>query len=252
MRVLVAIPVFNEEQYVPNVLSAVRRFTNDILVVDDGSTDATPTLLAQIPDISIIRHPANKGYGRSLTDAFRYAEAEGYDWVITLDCDDQHEPQRIPAFIERLEQNDVDIVSGSRYLLQMPGDSEPPAVRRRINQQITNMLNEALGFSITDAFCGFKAYRVESLARLTLTEAGYAFPMQFWVQANAAALRVVELPVRLIYNDPNRHFGGQLDNPTCRLQHYIDVFDAEMRLLGLREPPRAVGGCTVHQPQRGA
>ncbi len=240
MRILVAIPVFNEEQYVPGILSAVRRFTNDILVIDDGSTDATPKLLAAIPDISIIRHPENKGYGRSLIDAFRYAEAEGYDWIITLDCDDQHEPQRIPAFIDRLEHDDVDVVSGSRYLMEIPGNSEAPPIRRRINQQITRMLNETLGLLLTDAFCGFKAYRVACLARMSLSETGYAFPMQFWAQAKAAGLRIVELPVRLIYNDPNRHFGGHLDNPTSRLQHYLGVFDAEMRSLGLFEESRVL------------
>ena len=72
MRTLIAIPVFNEEQYVAKVLTEVRRYAKDILVIDDGSTDQTPHLLAQQP-VGVIRHSHNRGYGRSLIDAFRWA-----------------------------------------------------------------------------------------------------------------------------------------------------------------------------------
>ena len=86
------------------------------------------------------------------------------------------------------------------------------------------MLNDRLGLGITDGFCGFKAYRVQSLRDFSITVPGYAMPMQFWVQAWRAGLRISELPVRLIYNDPTRHFGGLLDDPSSRIQHYLAVF----------------------------
>ena len=224
MRTLVAIPVYNEQRYVSRVLAQVLRITDDVLVVDDGSTDGTESILRRTPGISVIRHPRNLGYGRSLMDAFSHAREGDYGWIITMDCDDQHEPARIPAFVERAEQGDVDIVSGSRYLDSLEGDTPAPADRREINRRITHTVNETLRLSLTDAFCGFKAYRVEALARLTLSVPGYAFPMQFWVQAARAGLRVCELPVRLIYHDPTRHFGGWLDDPDARYQHYLDVF----------------------------
>jgi hypothetical protein len=69
------------------------------------------------------------------------------------------------------------------------------------------------------------------MMRLNLDEPGYAFPMQLWPRAAGAGLRIVEIPVRLIYNDPTRHFGGMLDDPTVRLRHYFDVLDAEMTRL---------------------
>jgi len=224
MRVLVAIPVYNEERHVACVIAQARRHVEDILIVDDGSTDRTGDILSETPGVVVLRHPENRGYGRSLIDAFHYARRHRYDWLVTIDSDNQHEPARIPAFIERASRGDVDVVSGSRYLVDLPGNTPAPEDRRRINTRVTRMLNRILGFSLTDAFCGFKAYRVEAVARLPLTEPGYAFPMQFWVQAAAQGLRVRELPVPLIYIDLNRSFGGELDDPGTRLRHYIDVF----------------------------
>ncbi len=236
MRVLVAVPVFNEARYVLGVLSELGRLGHDVLVIDDGSTDDTLHLLRRVPGIAVIRHPENRGYGQSLIDAFRYADRCGYDWIITIDCDDQHEPARIPLFIERARRDDVDIISGSRYLEQLPGSTSAPEDRRRINEKITRMLNRVLGLSLTDGFCGFKAYRVSKVARLPLSIPGYAFPLQFWVQAVDHGLRICELPVPLIYNDPNRHFGGLLDDPDSRLEHYVEVFRAELAKVR-REAP---------------
>ncbi len=209
MRTLVAIPVFNEQKYVQAVLAAVRRHADDILAVDDGSTDGTPDLLRRQPDLAMISHAANLGYGQSLIDAFAFAAERGYDWVISLDCDEQHEPHRIPDFISAAREDGADIISGSRYLETHPDDDEAPPHRRRINALVTALLNQVLGLRLTDAFCGFKAYRVRALKRLRLDEPGYAFPMQFWVQCVNAGLRIRELPVRRIYRDGSRVFGGR-------------------------------------------
>ena len=226
-RTLVAIPVYNEEKYVSPVLTRVRQYARDILVIDDGSSDQTPMLLAQQP-VDVIRHAQNRGYGRSLRDAFRWASCYSYDWVITMDCDEQHEPASLPDFHEAIARDDADIVSGSRYLgCERCGDP-PPADRRAINARVTELVNDRLGLSITDAFCGFKAYRVSAIKKLELTETGYAFPLQFWVQCAARDLRISEVPIRLIYNDPNRSFGGPLDDAEHRLRHYLDVFEREL------------------------
>ena len=240
MNALIALPVFNEEKFVGDVLSRVRSLTANVLVVDDGSTDATPRILADTPGIEVIRHARNQGYGQSLIDAFDYGHRHGYDWIVTMDCDDQHEPARIPAFLERAARGDVDIVSGSRYLEGFPGNTAAPQDRRRINRHITQLLNETLDLSLTDAFCGFKAMRLSAAARMSLSVTGYAFPLQFWVQARALGLGVCELPVHLIYNDPNRHFGGDLDDPEARLRHYLQVFETELASVNLVADARPV------------
>lgn len=236
MRTLIAVPVFNEEPYVEKVISEIARYADcggsDVLVIDDGSTDMTPCLLAKQP-VDVIRHKRNLGYGRAIRDAFRWAQSYGYDWLITMDCDEQHEPASLPDFKRAIERNDADIISGSRYT---PCSEQvhdlPPPDRRKINATVTDWVNQRLsdrlGTTITDAFCGFKAYRVSALDALPLDVDGYAIPLQFWVQAAAAKLRVVELPIRLIYVDLNRTFGGPLDDPQQRLRHYRDEFEREL------------------------
>lgn len=220
-RALTALPVFNEVRYVNSVLDQVRTYSEHVLVVDDGSSDGTAELLAARDDILLVTHPVNRGYGAALRTAFQTAISRRFDVLVTIDCDGQHEPQRIPEFVTACQ--DVDIVSGSRYLELFPGDSLPPAERRWINQQITETLNQQLGLQLTDAFCGFKAYRVEALRRLRLTEDGYAMPLELWVQAVTKGLTIRELAVPLIYLDENRSFGGNLDNARTRLEYYRSV-----------------------------
>ena len=226
--ILVAVPVWNEERHIDRVLSEVRRYANDILVVDDGSTDSTPALLARHP-VEVLRHGENMGYGRSMRDIIQWAHVQEYEWVVTMDCDEQHEPSFLPAFFAAARQDRLDVVSGSRYLsAQLRGD-DAPADRRAINRTITGEVNAALGLALTDAFCGFKAYRTRACARLGLTVDGYDFPMQFWVQAAAHRLRIGEIAVPRIYHDLNRSFGESLDDPSVRLAAYRDTFRRELR-----------------------
>lgn len=233
---LLAIPVFDEAKHVDRVIAEAAKFAGDILVVDDGSTDETPAMLRRHDAISVITHPENRGYGKSLADAFDFAERRGYEWLITMDCDEQHEPSRIPSFVEAIGRDDADIISGTRYPDGHQEEGNVPRDRREINRRITAMLNQRLSLEISDAFCGFKAYRVSSLKHFNITVPGYAMPMQLWVQAAHAQLRIREIPVRLIYNDPTRHFGGLLDDPSVRLEHYLGVFEAE---LAAHDPLRA-------------
>ena len=235
-RILTALPVYNEERHLREVLSEVKKYSHEILVVDDGSSDRTPELMAQDRSLFRIRHDHNQGYGAALRTAFQYALDGQYDVLVTIDCDGQHEPRLIPelaAAIYAQQDHPADIVSGSRYLVPFPGDSQPPADRRRINMLITQLLRERFGLNLTDSFCGFKAYRVDSLARLRITELGYAMPLQLWVQAAALKLKIVEFPVPLIYLEEERSFGGALDQAERRLAYYREVIDREVAALHL-------------------
>jgi len=227
MRVLVAIPVYNEERHVAGVLQQVRAWASEILVVNDGSTDGTADLLAREKDLHLIAHRQNRGYGAAVRSAMAFALAHHYDVLVTMDCDGQHEPHRIPVLLEALTA-DTDMVSGSRYLRRFYQDNEPPQDRRRINQLITEELNERLGLRITDAFCGFKAYRVRALRELELTEDGWGMPVQLWVQAAFLGWRIREVAVPRLYLDPHRAFGGMLDDPELRLAYYRQVLEREL------------------------
>ena len=114
MKLLVAIPVYNEEKHLDSVLAEVRKYASDIVVVNDGSTDRTAELLAQQKDLTVLSHRENRGYGAALITVFSYALNTDYDVLVTMDCDGQHEPARISVLVEAI--HDADIVSGSRYL----------------------------------------------------------------------------------------------------------------------------------------
>jgi len=227
-RWLTALPVYNEVDYVDAVLDKVLQYSDRVLVVNDGSTDGTAARLqecrAERPDrVAVVNHPSNRGYGAALQSVFAYTLEHGFDGVVTLDCDGQHQPHRIPRFIEAAAA--ADIVSGSRYLKEYEGDDAPPQERMFINRRLTADLNRRLGLSLSDAFCGFKAYRAEGLARMQITDPGYAMPLQLWVEAVAAGLRVIELPVPRIYLDLERSFGGSLDHAETRLNYYNRVLN---------------------------
>jgi glycosyltransferase involved in cell wall biosynthesis len=238
MRTLTAIPVYNEASHVRQVLAAARRYGPDILVVNDGSSDGTPELLSAEPGILRVDHPTNRGYGAALVSAFAFARARDYDVLVTMDCDGQHEPARIPVLLEAI--HDCDIVSGSRYLRDFRQDTPAPTDRRFINATITNEINARYGLDLTDAFCGFKAYSRAALEKLHITETGWGMPLQLWVHAARQGLRVKEIGVPRLYLDPNRAFGGVMNDPGQRLAYYREVLaSAERDVLPVAPTPTA-------------
>ncbi|HAD60863.1 MAG TPA: glycosyltransferase family 2 protein [Planctomycetaceae bacterium] len=237
-RILTALPVFNEATHVKSVLQQVLNYADDVLVVNDGSTDGTAAALAEFEDRVLIEsHPENRGYGAALQTAFKYAVRYGYDVLVTIDCDGQHQPGLIGEVASLVNDpgQPADMVYGSRYLRTFDDNSIAPEDRRRINMQITRCLKEKLGVEITDAFCGFKAYRVSALADLDITDPGYAMPLQLWIQAADLDWQISEFAVPLVYLDEERSFGGSLDDAEVRLAHYRDVLNKELSRRGMKQ-----------------
>lgn len=230
-RVLTALPVYNEERHVLPILNTVRNWCQNILVVDDGSSDRTPLLLQEMVGIDVIRHEPNQGYGGALRSAFQFAIEHEFDVLVTIDCDGQHQPQYIPEMAAAIFPDDdlpYDLISGSRYLKAFNGNTLPPEERRLINMEINRRLEKCYGLRLTDSFCGFKAYRVEALRKFDITELGYAMPLQLWVQAVRHRMRIKEFAVPLIYTGEQRSFGENLDDARRRLAYYEQVLKREM------------------------
>lgn len=238
MKKLVAVPVYNEERYIRGVIEKIRGYHPcDILIINDGSTDGSGAIIESIKDVVCITHlthPQNIGYGQSVIDAFKYAIEKGYDTLVTIDCDEQHEPKYIPELFAQMEG--VDIRSCSRYLRESKDDHAPPPDRYAINMKMTEIINRITGYHLTDSFCGMKGYRVAALKQLNLRETGYAFPLEFWIQARHFGLTVKEFPISRIYKDQSRSFGGKLDNPEVRLAYYHKVIERELKRWSISLP----------------
>jgi len=227
MKTLIALPAFNEKKDIGLIISQIKKYDLDILVIDDGSTDGTQEQLSKIDNINTIVHEENLGYGRTINDAFKYGISNNYDNIITMDCDGQHIPDEVQIFFAQIA--DYDIVSGSRYLIEdNKHDPKIPPDRYAINMEITQTLNKLTGLNLTDSFCGFKAYKVDALKEMKLTEDGYGMPLQLWMQAWKLRLRIKEIPVKLIYNNTSRSFSGELDEPAIRLSYYKEIIEKEM------------------------
>jgi glycosyltransferase involved in cell wall biosynthesis len=225
-RTCVVMPVFNEAPTVGWVLDAVReRYDGWVVVVDDGSTDGTAEIAAARSDVLLVRHEENRGYGASLRSGFSAALELGAESIITMDCDGQHEPSHIVQFCDELSTCGADIVSGSRYLPESGAVGVVPGERQAVNQRVTEVVNRATGWSLTDSFCGFKAYKADALSRVRIDEPGYAMPLEFWARAWAAGLTVCEMPVERIYNDHDRSFGQDLDDAERRFAYYMAVWE---------------------------
>jgi dolichol-phosphate mannosyltransferase len=221
----VLLPVYNEATTVDGVLDAVRRyFEGEVIVVDDGSTDETSRVLAARDDVAVVHLDRNCGYGCALKIGFRVAHDLGVTRLVTMDCDGQHEPAHIPQFLSALGGGG-DIISGSRYLPGSATVGVAPESRQAINGRITAQINAVTGWELTDAFCGFKAYRLPSLDCIRLDEPGYAMPLELWAKAWKCGLSVREIPVERIYCDHERSFGPALDDPETRYAYYLDVWN---------------------------
>lgn len=229
-KYLVFVPVYNEAASVEEIVSGLMAYKDiaDILVIDDGSEDGTSARLERLSGIIVRRHAKNAGYGATLIEGFWYAAQSNYHYVITIDSDKQHQPKEIEKFIRSNEQTDLDIISGSRYLPSTEkNQAKAPPYRQKINERITAHINRLTGYQLTDAFCGFKLYKVQALSKLRLTETGYGMPLQLWLQAAKHQLRIGEIPVKRIYLDRYKGVAEAHKNIFRRYRYYLEIIRKE-------------------------
>lgn len=227
---LILIPVYNEQDVIEKVFLETNLISNswaDLLFVNDGSTDNSKTILNQIkndyPNTLIHHKEKNSGYGSSMIYGFEYSIEKEYEYLITMDCDEQHQPKDLIRF--RDSNSEIDVMSGSRYKEESRSIGiKPPVDRVEINQRITSILNKKYSWKLTDSFCGFKRYKVNALKKNNFTENGYSFPLEFWSYAKYNHLSIEELAVDKIYITDDRSFGEDLDKKRKRFKYYLETF----------------------------
>jgi len=189
------IPAFNEEKRIADVVRGVREHIPDIIVVDDGSRDATASH-AERSGAVVIRHDANKGKGMALRTGFSHALSRDYAAVLTLDGDGQHATDEIAKFVSAFETDSGDIIIGARLWDR----SAIPRYRYIPNQIGIYCISKAAGCRIDDTQSGFRLYRREVLEKITLATTGFETETEVLIRAGKAGFRIHSLPVSAIYH----------------------------------------------------
>ncbi len=199
--VVALIPAFNEAAIIGSVVAGTLRQVANVIVVDDGSTDAT-VALARAAGADVLTLPENRGKAGAVLAGFAAAVARGYDVVVMLDADGQHLPEEIPRVLGPVLSGEADLVIGSRFL-----DVRSRIPRYRVLGQKTLNLFTALGASVslTDTQSGFRAFGPAALARLDFASTGYSLESDMIAHYAACHLRILEVPISCRYDVPNQH-----------------------------------------------
>jgi len=192
VRTLVVIPTFNEAANITAVVEGVRSTCGgDVLVVDDGSDDATAAL-ARAAGATVLRHACNLGIGAAVQSGFLYAIAHGHDAVVRVDGDGQHDPGFIPVLLDELAHDRADIVVGSRFLAR---EGYQSTVVRRVGIVILGVLSALVGARVTDPTSGYWALNRRALEVLGRWHPDDYPETQSLLLATRAGCRVREVPV---------------------------------------------------------
>lgn len=172
MKVVVVLPAFNVQDTIGEVIIRTERYVDEVVVVDDGSRDLT-SVLAERLGAKVLRHQENLGKGVALRTGFRYACEAGFDVLVTLDSDGQHNPGEIPILIDPIMRGEADVVNGSRLIF----DTEMPFYRRVGNMLLTALTRRSQG--VLDTQSGFRAYSRRAIGAIDIRSSGMGGILRF-------------------------------------------------------------------------
>jgi len=205
-KVIAAIPCYDEEKFISEVVRGANKYVDLVIVIDDGSRDGT-SKVARVAGALIVNHNINRGYGESIRSCFEAAKVNHADILITLDGDNQHAAEEIPRFIAPILNGEADLVIGSRFL----GDnSNMPRYRKLGIYVITWLFNAGSKVKVSDAQSGFRAYSRRILDTLSLTERGMGVSVEVLIKARGKGFTIREVPISCRY-----HSTSSTLNPVC-------------------------------------
>lgn len=226
--VVAVIPAHNEERFIGSVVLKARQHADTVIVVDDGSSDATAEI-AQAAGALVLRHEKNRGKGVALNTGFRAARDMAPDVVVVLDADGQHAAEQIPLLAKPVLEDRADMVVGSRF---MPGNGSVPPVRALGLRLVTMLSNVGSGLPLSDSQTGFRAFSRRALGQISFTADGFSVESEMQFLAQQLKLRTVEVPITCAYADrPKRNMVGQ----------GLEVLNGILRLIGQHRPLLFVG-----------
>ena len=200
--VLALIPCYNEEKNIASVVVKAQEHVDKVVVCDDGSTDMTSEIAEKLGAV-VFRHDSNMGKGVALADLFQIARDFKANIAVTLDGDGQHNPDEIPFLVEPIIQGNADVVNGSREKRGlMPGH------RKLGNRVLNGLTNRASNGALRDTQSGFRAFSKRALEEIQVTDHGMGVESQVLIDAMRKGLKVVEVPVEVIYGDGTSTYGS--------------------------------------------
>jgi glycosyltransferase involved in cell wall biosynthesis len=212
-KIIAAIPCFNTEPFIGDVVSRAKKYVDEVIVVNDGSTDNT-TRVAQAAGADVIEHKARKGAGAATKSGFEEAMRRKADIIVTLDGDGQHNPDEIPKLVSPILSKEADIVIGSRFLplpqLSPSGSQQTvmPRYRRFGINVITLLCNFGFRVKISDSQSCFRAHSRKLVNAMHITEDGFSFSVEVLFQARKMGFVITEVPIFCLY-----HSHGSTANP---------------------------------------
>jgi len=232
-RIAVIIPAYNEGLVIGSVVLQARQHADRVIVVDDGSLDRTAAI-ARLAGADVIRFEENGGKAKAMMAGLARVRALGYEAVVMLDGDGQHDPDEIPAVVAPVLAGEADLVIGSRFL---DVKADIPAYRRagqRVLNWFTNLSTYGGSFATTDSQSGFRALSRRALENLTFASEGYNIESDMIAHFAPLGLKITEVPISVTYDVPHKH---KL-NP---VSHGFGVLARIVGLIGYKRPLLSFG-----------